>query len=807
MEVIVEVSAQRKRENRISCKGGAFSLKGQDYCATALGLARSKWDSGDHHAALDMIMQMTRRFPRYEAAYRLMLEILIEERFHPKDILWCLERIRKLGRLEPRDRLEYGIQEFELSRFRKALPFLEGASQLPPQVLEDWGYNRWVIQLHAEECRTRLGLSPSRALSVIGRKRGSAGSASKGKTRTSGQSKRKGAPGKDQLERGKSKSPQEAQEKGSQNLKKEAPADLPHVEIPRVRISVLVGSPATFHESFFSGNVSGIKKYFLAQQAGRLSQAEHFDRLICLNTLRDVEQYAYQTETVRKVMRSFRGRVLLADEVGLGKTIEACMVLKEYMMRGMVKKTLILTPPALMSQWCEELSSKFALEPVSSEDPESRQDPERFWNTHDLIVASLAMARNKSHRPLLSRIGFDLVIVDEAHHVKNDKTVGWKLVNELKSRFLLLLSATPVENNLMDLFSLVTLLKPGQLGTKTAFRRQFVLRGDPTQPRNRERLRELIGEVMIRNTRALADIRLPARHASTVLVEGAPAERELYAKLTQLVREGFQCNMSRLSLGLLLQEAGSSPRAVRKTLLKMAVHPQVDGGMKGRMTKLAKLCEYVPNTSKTTRLLELLKISNEKVLVFSRFTATLEEIARRLTDSGIRFSIFQGSMSPGEKDHAVSEFQDGTPVMLCSEIGGEGRNLQFCSTMVNYDLPWNPMKIEQRIGRIHRIGQTRPVHVYNLCASETAEHHILDVLDRRINMFELVIGEVDLILGQTKSDTEFEDRILDIYGQSRSDDDIRKAFERLGDELLAARCQYDKIKRLDSEIFANDYEI
>jgi len=167
--------------------------------------------------------------------------------------------------------------------------------------------------------------------------------------------------------------------------------------------------------------------------------------------------------------------------------------------------------------------------------------------------------------------------------------------------------------------------------------RKIKASGDPTQPRNRERLRELIGEVMIRNTRALADIKLPARHASTVLVEGEPAERKLYAKLTDLVREGFQCNMSRLSLGLLLQEAGSSPRAVRKTLLKMADHPRVDGGRKRQMARLAKLCEYVPNISKTARLLELLEISKEKVLVFSRFTATLEEIAGRLSDAGINF--------------------------------------------------------------------------------------------------------------------------------------------------------------------------
>jgi superfamily II DNA/RNA helicase len=127
--------------------------------------------------------------------------------------------------------------------------------------------------------------------------------------------------------------------------------------------------------------------------------------------------------------------------------------------------------------------------------------------------------------------------------------------------------------------------------------------------------------------------------------------------------------------------------------------------------------------------------------------------------------------------------------------------------MVNYDLPWNPMKIEQRIGRIHRIGQTRPVHVYNLCAADTAEHHILEVLDRRLNLFELVIGEVDLVLGQLKTEEEFEDRILGIYGTSRDEDDVAAAFDRLGDELLAARHRYEKIRTLDAEIFTNDYEV
>lgn len=803
------MGAKRKKRKVISRSAEARSIKGRSFCSSALDKAVFRWRSGDPAFALNMIMEVTAKYPRHEPAYRLMLRILIEEEYHPKDIIWCFGRLKKLGCLRSRDKLEYGIREFELSHYKKALPLLEKACDVSPHLIREWGYEPLIIDRYAQICRTQLGLSSAKSISAgaLKSRRSYAGSGSKGKTKPHREAGAEKAGGRDPVQRRASKKIDQTAVQGTQEVKAKEVATPPRQKRPEIRISALVGSPVDLYERFALGNVSGISKYFLAQQATRLSQAEHFDSLICMNTLRDVEQYAYQIETVRKVMRSFRGRVLLADEVGLGKTIEAGMVLKEYMLRGMVKKTLILTPPALMSQWCEELSSKFDLAPISTDAIELRQDPQRFWQTHDLIVASLALARNKHHRPLLGRIGFDLVIVDEAHHVKNDRTVGWKLVNELKSRFLLLLSATPVENNLMDLFSLITLLKPGQLGTKTFFRRQFVLRGDPTQPRNRERLRGLIGEVMIRNTRALADIKLPARHASTVLVEGEPAERELYAKLTDLVREGFQGKVSRLSLGLLLQEAGSSPRAVRKTLLKMSEHSQMDGSIKRQMTRLAKLCEWVPNTSKTARLLELLEISKEKVLVFSRFTATLEEIAQRLSESGISFSKFQGNMSAAEKDRAVGNFQNGNNVMLCSEIGGEGRNLQFCSTMVNFDLPWNPMKIEQRIGRIHRIGQTRPVHVYNLCAANTAEHHILDVLDRRINMFELVIGEVDLVLGQTKSETEFEDRILDIYGQSQNDHDITNAFESLGDELLAARQQYDKIKRLDSEIFANDYEI
>jgi SNF2 family DNA or RNA helicase len=125
-------------------------------------------------------------------------------------------------------------------------------------------------------------------------------------------------------------------------------------------------------------------------------------------------------------------------------------------------------------------------------------------------------------------------------------------------------------------------------------------------------------------------------------------------------------------------------------------------------------------------------------------------------------------MSGPEKDLAVEELRSEVPVMLATDVGGEGRNLQFANVLVNYDLPWNPMKIEQRIGRLHRIGQTREVRVVSLCARGSAEERILEVLDRRIHLFELVIGEVDLILGRALDEKEFDDRVFELRRRKAS---------------------------------------
>src|SRR5262249_2019982 len=223
-----------------------------------------------------------------------------------------------------------------------------------------------------------------------------------------------------------------------------------------------------------------------------------FDELLSLGAINDIEHFGYQLDTVRRVLRDFRGRVLLADEVGLGKTIEACLTLKEYWMRGLARKALILTPASLVGQWVGELTERFALTPVAADAQLIRQD-EAFWMREPLVVASLPLARQAGHRDRLSRIEYDLVIVDEAHALKNRASAGWRLVNDVKKRFLLLLSATPVGNDLTELYNLIQLLRPGLLQGEAQFRREYGQIEALSQAGRRERLRELLREVMVRN--------------------------------------------------------------------------------------------------------------------------------------------------------------------------------------------------------------------------------------------------------------------------------------------------------------------
>ena len=570
-----------------------------------------------------------------------------------------------------------------------------------------------------------------------------------------------------------------------------------------------------------------------------------FDQLVCLEGLTGVERLPHQIETVRKVLRRFRGRVLLADEVGLGKTIEACLLLREYLLRGLVKRVLILVPTPLVSQWHEELASKFHLE-FSIPPRTSEADRPEYWQGAERVLVSLAFAKSRKRAELVSAVPWDLVIVDEAHHCKNRATQNWQLVNALKRRHLFLLSATPVQNNLLELYNLLTLLEPGHLKTETDFKRQYVRRGNPRDPRNRERLRSLLGEVMVRNTRSLVQLDLPPRYAQTLLAQPRGEEAAMYGLLNAYLRSrkaplgkpgrsgmvygngdeetdidsdsgveehppgaeqgptaaptGVLPPLGRRQLVALLLAAGSHAEALLHSLENIA-------GGDPQARPLIDAARRIGRTAKDEQFLTLLRQGRgEKMLVFANFRRTLEHLQRLLREEGVPFTVYSGDESEREKDAAVAAFRENVPVMLCSESGGEGRNLQFANTLVNFDLPWNPMRIEQRIGRIHRIGQSREVFIFNLCTAGSLEARILALLDEKIRMFELVVGEIGSILGNLQGGEQFESLVLDLWLRSHDDAQLGQSFDDLGTSLLDAQEEYLQAKQLDEALFGEEYQ-
>ncbi|MFH1122469.1 MAG: SNF2-related protein [Pseudomonadota bacterium] len=576
---------------------------------------------------------------------------------------------------------------------------------------------------------------------------------------------------------------------------------------PEVEMNVLADFSALL-EALSKGKSSTYDQYQIALQAYVLRFKNLFESLVSLDGLQGVRSLWYQEETVRKVMKGFRGRALLADEVGLGKTIEALMILKEYIMRGMVQSALILVPASLVSQWKDELRVKFSLDFISTDDPDFQSGNSASWN-RGFVLSSINVAKSRKNFSLVTGREWDMVIVDEAHHLKNRNTLNWKLVNGLKKRFILLLTATPVENNLVELYNLVTLLKPGQLRTMSEFKRDFMTRGDPTDPKNRSLLRDLLGQVMIRNTRAVAKIDIPPRYAETLKVEGSSEEKDLYERISNLVKRtnAEDGRSHRLLMKNLLEEAGSSPRAVSLTLSRLFHKGNLLPIYEKEIQAIDSMCLALKENSKNRVLLNLIHSSREKMIVFVKYLGTLDHISCFLQEQGVPFALFHGRLNSGVKEEQIRYFRDEANILVTTEIGGEGRNMQFCNRMVNYDLPWNPMKIEQRIGRIHRLGQEKEVFIYNLCASGSIEERILDILDRKINMFEMVIGEVDMILGRISEDHNFSDMIYDIWVDSATDGDLEKGFAQLAARLKRARTAYEKTKELDEKLFGENYEL
>jgi SNF2 family DNA or RNA helicase len=635
-----------------------------------------------------------------------------------------------------------------------------------------------------------------------------------------------------------------------------------------------------------SGELGSAKQFNLRSVAMDYWTAHRHNELVSLANAR-VDLKPYQVSVVHTVISDYPHRYLLCDEVGLGKTIEAAMIVKELRARGQARRVLILAPSGLLRQWQFELKTKFnetfAIYNKNTVRLLKDQGHVNPWSANDSVIASHAWASwNENRRKEIASVDWDLVIVDEAHHARRQKygnsitrTNLYRLVEGLVAgsdflrRAALFLTATPLQLERYELYSLVEMLNPALFSSDSDFSRhvsslsglnQLVERlqteGLPpaedvdvvddlarfleldapdvtamlgersaSEIADELRRRHRLSEVMIRNRKALVAGFQP-RVATRWEVELSPSEREVQRIMHEVIEEGWRLkertNQNAIGfLMVILQKLlASSSRALLASLEKRrsrlldpdpdklsiseaeevleddeevavvasGLAPRVDGEV-GRIDRVIEVLRGIDIDSKAVVLSENLQLlfadsPDEKVLIFTEFRETQAMLAELLGD---RWSvhIFHGQLSPDQKDSAVDAFRrgKGPQVLVSTEAGGEGRNFQFCHVLVNYDLPWNPMKVEQRIGRLDRIGQEHPVSIFNFHVQGTIEGRILEVLERRIKVFEESVGALDPILGEAEGDIRKAMRLA----QDARDARIIEIGERLEREIELAR--------------------
>ncbi|SFD53584.1 Helicase conserved C-terminal domain-containing protein [Lentibacillus persicus] len=497
------------------------------------------------------------------------------------------------------------------------------------------------------------------------------------------------------------------------------------------------------------GPFSSWKLFQMNYQAALTTMAPSFEGLKALDYLPQMDFMEHQISSARKAIEEMNGRAILADEVGLGKTIEAGLILKEYMLRGLVKKALIIVPASLVNQWAKELNEKFYIPAVTFR----KSYP---WDQYDVIITSIDTAKRSPHREQILEQDYDMLLVDEAHKLKNHKTKNFAFVKSLKKKYCLLLTATPVQNRLVEIFNLVSILKPGHLGDYDSFLKQYGK--DRNSLKEDAYLKQLVQKVMIRNTRQNTQFDHIKRNIETIWLDFGSEEKKVYEQL-----DNSTDTFPAFSKITLLRELCSSREACYLSLKKM-----INANTEQKVEPITTAIEQLPQHVKAAKTVELIKQFNDrKVIIFTEYRATQVYLQWYLKENGILSVPYRGGFNKGKKDWMRQLFETKAQVLIATEAGGEGINLQFCNYLINYDLPWNPMRLEQRIGRVHRYGQKNDVHIFNMAIRGTVEEHIMTLLYEKIKLFEQVIGNLDSILAELNIN-DIESEIQSIFSTSSS---------------------------------------
>ncbi len=573
---------------------------------------------------------------------------------------------------------------------------------------------------------------------------------------------------------------------------------------------------------------------------------------------------------------------ILADEVGLGKTIEAGIILSQQWAERK-RRLLIIAPSNLRKQWSQELADKFFLlsfimESKSFNSEVNKGNFNPFDNPNQIIICSYQFAKSKE--AYIRRTAWDLVIIDEAHKLRNvykpSNIIGNSIKSSLASRKKVLLTATPLQNSLIELYGLVSIIDEYTFGDLKSFKSQFLrVQDDEIYERLRERLQPVCKRTLRRQVAGY--IRFTGRKAIVEEFSPTQEEQDLYDGIGEYLQRpnlhALPTGQRQLMTLVMRKLLASSSYAIYGTIttlinrLKGKITEQdLESGVAGDyddfddladeweesqqespdspfsdvpvlsqdekdaiareiadLTEWQELAHRIKRNTKADKLLtaldkgfaELQKLgANQKALVFTESRRTQEFLFNLLSQPGSpyegRIVLFNGSNTDPKSNeifrswslqHAgtdrisgsptadrraaiVDYFRESAKIMIATEAAAEGINLQFCSLVVNYDLPWNPQRIEQRIGRCHRYGQKHDVVVINFLNIENAaDIRVYQLLSEKFELFDGVFGASDEVLGAIGSGIDFEKRIARILNECRTDDEIQARFDELDEEL------------------------
>ena len=483
-------------------------------------------------------------------------------------------------------------------------------------------------------------------------------------------------------------------------------------------------------------------------------------------------------------------------------------------MRGMVRRALVLTPPSLVTQWKGELSEKFGLLAASPDSAEFRREPARFWKEQPLVVASIAMARLEPHAAAIAGAPWDMVIVDEAHCLKSRTSANWGLVDSLQKKFILMLTATPVENNLLELYNLITLLKPGLLATEAEFRKRYVTAG---QAQSAQEPRTTAG-----HARRGDDPQYPGRGGRATAAphrgqrDRAPPRRRRRG-YTRMVSH-FVAGRYRLAgrrplaaqaLDLMQRQAGSSPQALGRSVARALSRGRrwVQSGRE--LEPILDLASGIDASGKANAARAdarcppgqgggLHRVHPDAGGIWRRICEALGHLLRGLQ----RRPLARGK---GRRHRAVP--RPGARAALHRRRRGRAATSSSPTRSSTSTCRGTPCGSSSAWAAF--TASARPARSsFSISARRgTVEEQLLRVLHDKINMFELVVGEMDAILGTLDESRDFAEIVMDLWLSGRESGEVEQAFEELAARLLDAKKQQKKAQELDDSLFARDFEV